>query len=102
MQRPRFASLILGLFFILLQAAACSKKEAEPQPPIPQRSDFTREEFGMGRAHTRNATCNRDIDAILNETRLCVNSGKGAACDALREKNSGRINKIKNSARCQH
>lgn len=56
----------------------------------------------MGRKHTRNAACNRDIDAILNEVRQCVNSGKGVACDTLREKNSVRVTKIKNSNRCQH
>ncbi len=98
---PRLAPPVLGLVFVLLLTAACGKKAEEPPPPIPTRSDFSPEEFGMGRMHTRNAHCNRDIDAILNETRLCVNSGQGAACDAVREKNSGRIAQIKNSTRCQ-
>ncbi len=100
LRRP--TSLIPGLFLVVLLAAACGKKEEVPPPPIPTRSDFSPEEFGMGRKHTRNAACNRDIDAILNETRLCVNSGKGTACDAVREKNSHRIARVKNSSRCQH
>ncbi|MDH4133171.1 MAG: hypothetical protein OEV31_00135 [Gammaproteobacteria bacterium] len=99
--RTRFILPAFAALLALLLAGGCSKKETPSQPTV-QRTDFSPEEFGMGRAHTRNAGCNREIDAIMDITRLCVNSGQGKACDPVREKNSERISRIKNSARCQH
>lgn len=90
--------------FSVLLFAGCSRKPPEPEAarPTQQRTDFAPEDFGVGRPHTRNASCNRQIDRLLDEVRLCFNSGKGPACDPLQQDNSGRIERIKNSAACRH
>lgn len=88
---------------ILAAAVGCKQK---PPPDdavhIQPRTDFSREDFGIGRPHTRNAACNREIDRLLDETRLCFNRRPGEGCDRLQQANSDRITRLKNSDRCQH
>ena len=86
---------------VVLAITACS----EPPPYAPSaktahRSDFAPEEFGIGRSHTRNARCNREIDRMLNEIRNCYNTGPEADCDALQRTNSDRIGRLTIARRC--
>lgn len=86
---------------ILLGLGACKKDPPVESKPVEQRTDYTPEEFGIGRRHTPVSACNRDIDALLNEIRLCYkNSGISKKCDLLQKDNSDRIKRHKNSIRC--
>ncbi len=93
--------LFLALVLVATAAAAC-KKQPPPEEPLktPARTDFAPEEFGIGRPHTKNTACNREIDQLLEEVRLCFNTRPGGNCDSLQQGNSGRISRIKNSLRC--
>lgn len=92
---------------VLLGALAALTAGCKPKPPadvslnIKPRTDFTQADFGIGRPHTRNQACNREIDRLLNETRLCFNTHPDGGCDALQQSNSDRIGRLKNSERCQ-
>ena len=96
--------------FVLLMAAAMTlgvsgcKKQKEPEGParIVPRNDFAPEEFGIGKAHTRNFSCNREIDSYLNEIRKCFNSHTAEACEDLQRNRSDKINRLKNAAHCAH
>jgi len=93
-----------ALLVVLLAAVGACKPKAPPddgKAHTVQRTDYTPEEFGIGRQHTPDAACNRDIDALLDEVRLCYkNDGTAAKCETLQEKNSGKIKRLRNSVRC--
>lgn len=92
------------LIFVLgvISLAACKQKPPPDQPSrTPPRTDFTPEEFGIGRKHTPDAACNREIDQMLEQVRLCYNSRPMAECDRLRSVDSDKIARMKNSARCR-
>lgn len=89
---------MMALMFVLL---AC-EKPPEPDLKIERRTDFAPEEFGIGRPHTRNAACNREIDRLLDATRLCFNSRPEAECSRLQAKNSRAIARLKGTARCRN
>ncbi len=91
--------IVLTIALALLYA--CGKPpEPEPYQKTEQRRDFMPDEFGIGRAHTKDSRCNRDIDALLNEVRACYNASSPRDCTAVQERNSDRIARLKNSARC--
>jgi hypothetical protein len=100
-------SSIRLLAMVLLGSLAIMAAGCKPKPPadvslnIKPRTDFTPADFGIGRPHTRNQACNREIDRLLNETRLCFNSHPDGGCDALQQTNSDHIGRLKNSERCQ-
>ena len=87
---------------VLAMLAACGKgAETEPYKKTEHRRDFAPEEFGIGRQHTRDHACNREIDQLLDAARICYNTRTEAECVALQEKQSDRIARLKNSVRCQ-
>lgn len=86
----------------LATLAACGKgPETEPYKKTEYRRDFTPEEFGVGRPHTRDSDCNREIDQLLDAVRVCYNTRTEAECVALQQKQSDRITRLKNSLRCR-
>lgn len=88
--------------FLALVAGGCKKAPPDESSRAQPRADFTPEEFGIGKAHTRDTACNREIDALLEPVRLCYNNRRpGAECSALQAANSDKIARIKNSLRCQ-
>ncbi len=95
--RPYIATALL-----LLVLAACHKPAPdEPaEAKTPHRTDFSPEEFGIGRPHTRNTRCNREIDRLLEQIRECVNKNSGADCDTLQQTNNDRITRLENSLHC--
>ena len=98
-----FAVMLLGLLAILTGITGCKPKPPADVPlNIKPRSDFTPADFGIGRPHTQNRACNREIDRLLDQTRLCFNSHPNGGCDALQQSNSDRIGRLKNSERCRH
>ena len=96
--RPYIATalLVLGL-------TACHKPAPEQPPEVKteQRTDFTPDEFGIGRPHTRSARCNQEIDRLLEQIRQCVNKNPGADCDTLQQTNNDRIARLENSLHCR-
>jgi hypothetical protein len=86
----------------LLALAGCSdsKPPAEDKPVLPKYK-FDAEDFGIGRKHTPNAGCNRQIDALLEEIRACYNTQAAEACQPLQDKHNARIGHLKNSTRCR-
>ena len=94
----RWAAL---LAVIVTSAAGCKQKPPPDAPSrTPPRTDFTPEDFGVGRAHTKNAACNREIDQMLEPVRLCYNTRPTAECDVLQRAQSDKIARLKNSRRC--
>ncbi len=87
--------MALGVVFL-----GC-EKAPEPELKIERRKDFTPEEFGVGRPHTRNAACNREIDRLLDATRLCFNSRPEAECNRLQAQHAETIARLKGTARCR-
>jgi len=88
---------------VVAGVVACNKKSDTEQPAkIQPRSDFAPEEFGIGRAHTRNFACNREIDIYLDEIRKCYNTHNTGACEDLQRNRTDKINRLKNSAHCRH
>jgi hypothetical protein len=98
--RSRF---LLAAAFALLALAACrgSTPPQEVETRTAYRTDFTPEEFGVGRAHTRSDSCNRDIDRLLEEIRACYNASPGDKCTVLQRANSDKIGHIKLARRCR-
>jgi hypothetical protein len=78
--------------------AACEKK-VEPEPAKP-RWQYTEEDFGMGKPHTKNRACNREIDKILDQIRVCYNTRTDDECSRLQTQLSDRIGRLKNTRRC--
>lgn len=101
--RRRLAIVLLGVIAVTLTVAGCKPKPPTDAPlNIKPRTDFTPADFGIGQLHTQNRGCNREIDQLLNETRLCFNSHPNGGCDTLQQSNSDRIGRLKNSERCRH
>jgi len=85
----------------LLVAVGC-RNDKPPAPALIQpRSDFAPDEFGIGKPHTPSASCNRTIDALLDEVRRCYNSRGGETCRSLQQERNRRVAGLKNSVRCQ-
>jgi hypothetical protein len=97
---------LCSLFVIVLAAVtvtACKKPPPPEQPArIVPRNDFAPEEFGIGRAHTKNFACNREIDGYLEEIRRCYNTHNMEACEGLQRQRTDKINRLKNAAHCAH
>lgn len=91
------------LLFLLVATAlsGCEKKEKPAsETRTVQRADFAPEEFGIGRPHTKSAACNREIDKLLDEIRVCINSRSATECAPLQNRNNDRIGQLKNQRRC--
>lgn len=86
---------------LLTVVAGCKEPPPEPHVPTVPRTDFGPEEFGIGRPHTTNQACNREIDFLLDEVRRCFNERPGENCARLQQQRSQEIARFKNSARCQ-
>ena len=96
----RHARIILAAIF-LANVAACKQKPPPDQPShTPPRTDFSPEEFGIGRKHTPDVACNREIDQMIEQVRVCYNTRPTAQCDTLRSADSAKIARLKNSQRC--
>jgi hypothetical protein len=93
---------ILILLIAIGGLAACKKSPPPETPPIAPRTDFSAEEFGIGKTHTKNKACNREIDQLLETVRACYNEQSASRCEALQRKQSDQIARLKNSNRCQH
>ena len=92
---------IMVVAIILVNVAACKQKPPPDQPShTPPRTDFSPQEFGIGRKHTPDAACNREIDQMIEQMRLCYNTRPTAQCDTLRSADSAKIARLKNSQRC--
>jgi len=96
--------LYLWLFIVAaLIMGGCKQKPPADEPSrTPPRTDFTPEDFGIGRKHTKSTTCNREIDQLLEQVRLCYGTRPMAECEALQRASSDKIGKIKNTSRCSH
>jgi hypothetical protein len=89
--------LVVTLFVV----TGCEQRPAADAPSVtPHRTDFAAEEFGAGRAHTKNAACNRQIDQLLGQVSDCYNTRPTAECDQQMRTSSDKIARIKNSMRC--
>ena len=96
----RITLLVIALLTLGGLSACEKKKEPEAISIIPPRNDFSREEFGIGRKHTKNAGCNREIDQLLDQIRICINTRTTEECASLQDGNNGRIGQLKNQLRC--
>ena len=86
------AALVLG---------GCKQKPPPDEPSrTPPRTDFSPEDFGIGRRHTKSTICNREIDQLLEQVRLCHGSRPASECDVLQRGNSDKIGRLKNTSRC--
>ncbi len=94
-------NLLPVLLLAAVVAGGCRDKPAEETTRIRPRMDFGPEEFGIGKAHTPNPSCNRQIDALLDDVRRCYNNRGDAGCQSLQQNRNQRIAQIKNSARCR-
>lgn len=92
-------SVVAALFLVTISAC---KQKPPPEPPArtPPRTDFSAAEFGIGRKHTPDAACNREIDQMVEQVRQCYNTRPTAECDVLRSADSAKIARLKNSMRC--
>jgi hypothetical protein len=94
-------TIVLGAFLALLAVGASAQNTGAPNSaPEKARPQWDPEEFGIGRKHTANARCNRQIDKILEENRNCFNTRPTAECDALMKKNSKKMGSYIRSPRC--
>ena len=101
MNPSRHIALLVIALLALGGLGACEKmQEPEVVSKIAQRNDFSREEFGIGRKHTKNTSCNREIDQLLDQIRICINTRTTEECTALQDGNNGRIGQLKNQLRC--
>ncbi|MEW6331068.1 MAG: hypothetical protein AB1560_06395 [Pseudomonadota bacterium] len=100
--RPLLPYRHLIALAVLAALAACGKgPDTEPYKKTEHRRDFAPEEFGIGRQHTRDSACNREIDQLLDAVRVCYNTRTEAECVALQQRQADRIARLKNSLRCQ-
>ena len=109
MTHTRYQGVPLPIRILVLAIAVLAGSSACKQKPPPddgkshtiQRTDYDPEEFGIGRNHTRDSACNRDIDQLLDEIRLCYKErGTATKCEVVQERNSEKIKRLKNSVRC--
>ncbi|HJX19240.1 MAG TPA: hypothetical protein VJ437_13750 [Acidiferrobacterales bacterium] len=96
--------LFLWLFVVAALIVGGCKQKPPPSEPsrTPPRTDYTPEDFGIGRKHTKNNTCNREIDQLLEQVRLCYGSRPITECEVLQRGNSDKIGRLKNTSRCRH
>lgn len=94
----------LPLFILVALSVGGCKQKPPPDLPshTPIRTDFSREDFGIGRKHTKSTSCNREIDQLLENLRLCYGSRPAAECEILQRGNSDKIARLKNTSRCSH
>jgi len=92
------------LFIVMVVLAAGCKQKSPPDEPsrTPPRTDFSPEDFGIGRQHTKSAACNREIDQLLEQIRLCYGARPTVECEVLQRDNSSKIARLKNTSRCSH
>ncbi len=90
---------ILALAIWLLSVPAYAEPAGGSAAPGPN-FQFTPEDFGIGRKHTPNTSCNREVDKILEDTRQCFNTRPAAECDDTQKKNSKKIATYTKSPRC--
>ncbi len=89
------------LALAVLAALTACDKSPEPYQKTEHRRDFAPEEFGIGRPHTQDRACNREIDQLLNAVRICYNTRPETECATLQKNQSDRITRLKNSTRCR-
>ncbi len=96
--------MYLWLFIVAALVVGGCKQKPPPDEPsrTPPRTDFSPEDFGIGRKHTKSTTCNLEIDQLLEQVRLCYGSRPITECEVLQRGNSGKIGRLKNSSRCSH
>jgi hypothetical protein len=96
--------LFLPLLMALTLAVGGCKQKPPPDEPsrTPPRTDYSAEDFGIGRNHTKSAACNREIDQLLEQVRHCYGARPMAECEALQRGNSDKIARLKNTSRCYH
>jgi hypothetical protein len=92
--------LTLSTAVLLAGLTGCSDKPKDEPLQLPQYQ-FEEADFGVGRKHTPNAACNRQIDAWLREVVQCYNTHPKDQCAAMQEKTGERIGRLRNSRRCQ-
>lgn len=94
---------LLLFIMVTLVVGGCKQKPPPDQPSrTPPRTDFSPEEFGIGRKHTKSVACNREIDQLLEQVRRCYGSRPTAECEVLQRGNSDKIARLKNTSRCSH
>ena len=94
---------LMLFIMVTLVVGGCKQKPPPDQPSrTPPRTDFSPEEFGIGRKHTKSTACNREIDQLLEQVRRCYGSRPTAECEALQRGNSDKIARLKNTSRCSH
>ena len=94
---------LMLFIMVTLVVGGCKQKPPPDQPSrTPPRTDFSPEEFGIGRKHTKSAACNLEIDDLLEQLRRCYASRPTAECDAMQRGSSDRIARLKNTSRCSH
>ena len=98
----RAALQYAALLAVIIAGAAGCKQKPPPDAPshTPPRTDFVPEDFGVGRTHTKNAACNREIDQMLEQVRRCYNTQPTAECDVLQRAEADKMARLKNSRRC--
>jgi hypothetical protein len=95
--------LLLLLMATTLAVGGCKQKPPPDEPSrTPPRTDYSAEDFGIGRKHTKNAACNREIDQLLEQVRHCYASRPITECEVLQRGNSDKIARLKNTSRCSH
>mgnify|MGYP006785423473 FL=1 len=91
------------IILMILSMGGCKQKPPPDEPSrTPPRTDFSPEDFGIGRKHTKSNTCNHEIDQLLAQVRRCYGSRPMAECEELQRGNSGKIARLKNTSRCSH
>jgi len=96
--------LFLMMYIVVaLLMGGCKQKPPPDEPSRTQpRTDYTPEEFGIGRNHTKSKICNREIDQLLDQARLCYVARPLPECEVLQRGISDKIGRLKNSNRCSH
>ena len=94
--------LLLFMAVTLVVGGCKQKPPAEEPSRTPPRTDFSPEDFGIGRQHTKSKPCNREIDQLLEQVRLCYGTRPTPECEALLRGNSDKIGRLKNTSRCSH
>lgn len=93
-------TMLLAASLLALAGCSDSRPPAEDKLQLPKYK-FDAEDFGVGRKHTPNVACNRQIDKLLEEIRACYNAKPAEACLPVQDKNNNRIGHLKNSMRCR-
>jgi hypothetical protein len=97
--------LLTGVAIALATGIVACKEKAAPAQSPPRAApksgwEYTPDDFSIGRKHTPNANCNRQIDRLLDEIRSCFNTHPSQECEATQRKNSEKIGQFRKSRRC--